>query len=107
MKLDPFSFEYSSLWKLQAFVAQHKVEENRFLSSPDLMKFRENNLEDETIQQSLNVWNTHKDIIPKTSYELENEEFIDIESVDNCSVTSTTDKVTICFKTRLFPFKCF
>ena len=92
--MDPVSFEYSSLRKLQVFAENYTIEENRYLSSPGLMKFRENILEDETMQDNLNVWDAQPNLTRNASYESEDEEFIDIESVPNCSVTSTTDKVS-------------
>ena len=90
---DPIFFELSSLWKLQNFVAHHKVEENRYLSSPDLMSFKENTSDDDVIEDDFDGLKMQEYQKENLSVKQEDEELIDIESISYGCVTSTTDKV--------------
>ena len=87
--------ENSSLKKLQTFVNDHNVKENRYLSSPILMHFDENpltiNLEDKP-ERSLKIEITENNYPMSDS---EDEDFIDIETITSCDVTSTTEKVKL------------
>ena len=87
-------FESSSLWKLQNFVFHYKIDENRYLASPDLMTFKESNLCDDMTEESFNTCKNRSDYVTEEMNELEDEELIDVESIPNCCVTSSIDKVT-------------
>lgn len=87
------AFEYSSLEKLKSFVSGHKVKENRYLSSPKLMSFDENPLMDDIKEECEYPCNAQTDENDSAMSEPEEKEFIDIETIYPCEVTSTTEKV--------------
>ena len=90
----PSYFGISSLMRLQNFVSHYTIDENRYLSSPDLMIFKEHNLYDDMTEESFNICENRSDYDTAEKNELGDEELIDVESIPNCCVTSSTDKAT-------------
>ena len=90
---EPIFFELSSIYKLQNFVAHHKIEENPYLSSPNLMIFEENKLHDDLIGDGSGASKEQKNYKEEDARDFSDDEMIDIESIPNCYVTSSSDKV--------------
>ena len=85
--------QYVALRKLQSFVDNHKIEENRYFSSPVLMHFDNGVALDEIKREDEKPYNIHMDDSDNAGSEYEEEEFIDIETICPCNVTSTTSRV--------------